>query len=53
LPHLKCHFMHPQIGGCVRPDGICEFSSIFRLASESDILHILRSMHIRDLRPRG
>ena len=42
-----------QIGGCVRPDGICEFSSMFRLASEGDILRILRSMQIRDLRPRG
>eukprot|EP00198_Chlamydomonas_reinhardtii_P006092 XP_001695428.1 predicted protein [Chlamydomonas reinhardtii] len=42
-----------KIGGCVRPDGICEFSSMFRLASEGDILRILRSMQIRDLRPRG
>ena len=42
-----------QVGGCVRPDGIADLASCFRFASEADMLNIMRTMQLRDLRPRG
>ncbi|GLC46375.1 hypothetical protein PLESTB_001768500 [Pleodorina starrii] len=42
-----------KIGGCVRPDGISDLPSYFKFASETDMLNILRTINIRDLRPRG
>ncbi|GFR51006.1 hypothetical protein Agub_g13332 [Astrephomene gubernaculifera] len=42
-----------KVGGCVRPDGILDLPSHFRFGSDSDMLGVLRSMMLRDLRPRG
>ncbi|KAG2430236.1 hypothetical protein HXX76_010334 [Chlamydomonas incerta] len=42
-----------KIGGCVRPDGIADLASCFRFASEADMLNIMRTIQLRDLRPRG
>eukprot|EP00198_Chlamydomonas_reinhardtii_P006110 XP_001695446.1 predicted protein [Chlamydomonas reinhardtii] len=42
-----------KVGGCVRPDGIADLASCFRFASEADMLNIMRTMQLRDLRPRG
>ncbi|KAG2430210.1 hypothetical protein HXX76_010309 [Chlamydomonas incerta] len=42
-----------KIGGCVRPDGIADLASCFRFASEADVLNIMRTIQLRDLRPRG
>ncbi|GLI61591.1 hypothetical protein VaNZ11_004008 [Volvox africanus] len=42
-----------KIGGCVRPDGISDLASYFKFASETDMLNIMRTIQIRDLRPRA
>eukprot|EP00198_Chlamydomonas_reinhardtii_P006096 XP_001695432.1 predicted protein [Chlamydomonas reinhardtii] len=42
-----------KVGGCVRPDGIADLASCFRFASEADMLNIMRTIQLRDLRPRG
>ncbi|EFJ53274.1 hypothetical protein VOLCADRAFT_120244 [Volvox carteri f. nagariensis] len=42
-----------KIGGCVRPDGISDLAAYFKFASETDMLNIMRTIQIRDLRPRG
>ncbi|KXZ44864.1 hypothetical protein GPECTOR_61g817 [Gonium pectorale] len=42
-----------KAGGCVRPDSICDLSAHFRLASEAELLRVLSTMRVRDLRPRG
>ncbi|KAG2447759.1 hypothetical protein HYH02_007217 [Chlamydomonas schloesseri] len=42
-----------KVGGCVRPDGIADLASCFRYASEADMLNIMRTIQLRDLRPRG